>query len=599
MNEIARLRAELDAAVAAFDGEAVRTIAEGLATGIGQRVAEHPDAFLAALGRSLDTFDDERTASLCAALVAHLREREAPYPPDRAVDVLARLRRKRRVHEVLNVADALLQYGCDTNRVRRAYAQALLDAGHLSAGIDVLERLETRCLESADERELAEARGLLGRAWKQIYCTGAGSPSRRRAALERAERHYAGEFRRDPQLLWHGINSVALQCRARRDALAGYVPSTGTIAGPEIAALVGATDSGADGDADDVPLADRAPDMDVWTQATLAEACLAEDDFAGALRWVGRYIERGEDGRAPADAFEIASTLRQFEEVWQLDIGNLEHARILEVLRSALLDREGGSVSLADARAEAGAIDAMLEDAAFEQILGRDRFRNLRWYRTGIERARAVCKLVGAHGEGFGTGFLVRAEDLGLRHASDWVVLTNAHVVSESAEERAGTPAAVPPDEASLRFEASDEPERHYAITRVLASSPRRELDFSVLALDGEGDFPEPIRIARRLPLLESEQRVYVIGHPRGGDIAFSLNDNLLIDHEAPKVHYRSPTEGGSSGSPLFNQNWELIGLHHAGGKDMPKLNGRVGRYPANEGLWIQSIREAIVSGPG
>ena len=583
-DEIARCREALDTAVASFDAAAVRECSERLAACMEAHLVEHPPGFRAALARSLDTFDKERTASLCHDLVAHLRGRTAPYPPDHAAGILGLLRRKRRFHDILDVADALIQQGCDSARIRRLYAQALIDAGHLTAGIDTLRQLEARCLDGGDEEELAEARGLLGRAWKQIYCGGAGDDARRRQTLETAERCYAEPFRRDNRLLWHGINSVALQCRARRDGLTGFVPATGPIAGHDILALAGTAGP-------------HRSDADVWTCATLAEAALAEGDIPQALGWVKHYVERDDCGTAPADAFEIAGTLRQFEELWQLDVGDPGHARILEVLRSALLDREGGSVRLDDVRAESDAIDTLLEDDAFEQILGPDRFKNLRWYREGLERARSVCKFVDRYGDGFGSGFLLPAEALGLAHDARWVVLTNAHVVSESPEEQGGSPAAVPPHAAAVRFEASEKPERDYAITRVLATSPRRELDFSVLAFDGEGDFPEPLELARSLPLVGRHQRIYVIGHPRGGSLSFSLNDNLLLDHEAPRIHYRSPTEGGSSGSPLFNQVWQLIGLHHAGGTEMPRLNGQGGRYEANEGLWIESIREAITSG--
>ena len=31
---------------------------------------------------------------------------------------------------------------------------------------------------------------------------------------------------------------------------------------------------------------------------------------------------------------------------------------------------------------------------------------------------------------------------------------------------------------------------------------------------------------------------------------------------------------GGSSGSPVFNSDWDLIALHHAGSHEMPKLDG-------------------------
>jgi hypothetical protein len=116
-----------------------------------------------------------------------------------------------------------------------------------------------------------------------------------------------------------------------------------------------------------------------------------------------------------------------------------------------------------------------------------------------------------------------------------------------------------------------------------------------------------PCPIAKILPALNNDQRVYIIGHPQGGELSFSLQDNELLDHEGPPagvpsqperclIHYRAPTEPGSSGSPVFNQapDWQLIGLHHAGGEYVRKLNGQSGTYAANEAIWIQSIAKAM-----
>src|SRR5262245_41581395 len=114
-------------------------------------------------------------------------------------------------------------------------------------------------------------------------------------------------------------------------------------------------------------------------------------------------------------------------------------------------------------------------------------------------------------------------------------------------------------------------------------------------------------RSQRACPLSKTPARVYVIGYPGGRDLAFSFQDNELLDHEGPpqgrpgvegvcRVHYRAPTEGGSSGSPVFNSRlWQVIALHHKGGKiGMPKLNGKEGTYGANEGISIQSIAAAM-----
>ena len=56
------------------------------------------------------------------------------------------------------------------------------------------------------------------------------------------------------------------------------------------------------------------------------------------------------------------------------------------------------------------------------------------------------------------------------------------------------------------------------------------------------------------------EDRVYIIGHPKGDELAYSLQRNLLLGLNAERIHYRSPTEPGSSGSPLFNDAGQVIG---------------------------------------
>jgi V8-like Glu-specific endopeptidase len=62
-------------------------------------------------------------------------------------------------------------------------------------------------------------------------------------------------------------------------------------------------------------------------------------------------------------------------------------------------------------------------------------------------------------------------------------------------------------------------------------------------------------------------------------------------------VHYRTPTEPGNSGSPVFDDLWRLVAFHHAGKSDMRKLNGKPGTYEANEGINILAIVEETKRG--
>ncbi|MFD4428474.1 trypsin-like serine peptidase, partial [Nocardia sp. NPDC058497] len=57
-----------------------------------------------------------------------------------------------------------------------------------------------------------------------------------------------------------------------------------------------------------------------------------------------------------------------------------------------------------------------------------------------------------------------------------------------------------------------------------------------------------------------------VIGHPQGRLKEISIRDNRLDLQLDDFLHYTSDTEPGNSGSPVFNDQWEIVALHHAGG---------------------------------
>jgi V8-like Glu-specific endopeptidase len=89
-----------------------------------------------------------------------------------------------------------------------------------------------------------------------------------------------------------------------------------------------------------------------------------------------------------------------------------------------------------------------------------------------------------------------------------------------------------------------------------------------------------------------------VIGYPLGEYLAFSLQDNKIVGASDELLHYRSPTRPGSSGSPLFDSEWQLVGLHHAGKENLARIDDPDATYAANEGFLLTAVQAAMRRDP-
>jgi hypothetical protein len=522
------------------------------------------------LTTAVDTFDGEAAARICGEVVTGLRHDGLVVPAPVGNGMLGALRRKRYFRLMERLADALIGSAQGTPRTWRQYAQALIDQGKITAALTALDELVRRTHD--DPTENAEAHGLLGRAFKQHYVQTSGTSVTRVQALSRATGEYLEVFERDrPRHLWPGINVVACVARAVRDGVPLPIAVDATALARWILEQIEARPASA---------------LTAFDLATAAEACVALAEWGNAARWLHRYVNA-----ADCDAFEAASTLRQFREVWQLESGGPSQQSLLVLLQAALARKgEGAEVDLAPGNLQAGRMDAIKD--MLEAQLGPDGVVPLALLRQGIELCRSVAHVTTLGGRSFGTAFVVRARDLREGASDDLLLLTNAHVVADDESVRARFDA--PPlrsAEARLEFEISGKTHR---IKRVLCCLPGG-LDASLLSTDPPLQRVAPCRLEPSASdVLELHRRVYIIGHPGGGKLAFSLNDNVVIDFEDPRLHYRAPTARGSSGSPVFSLDWSVLALHRAGSKQMTRLNGGQGTYPANEGVWIHALKRAL-----
>lgn len=214
-------------------------------------------------------------------------------------------------------------------------------------------------------------------------------------------------------------------------------------------------------------------------------------------------------------------------------------------------------------------------EAIEEKIIGLDTLRPIAFLERGLEVARAVAYVRvqrGAKTES-GTGFLITPE----------LCITNHHVVPNQdllsgvllrfnyQENFAGE--AQPPSEfravADGPFHASDALD--YAIFQV-ENAPGREWGWLPLA---------PREIAK-------DDRINIIQHPSGQPKQISLQNNLVQYVGGNVLQYITSTKAGSSGSPVLNDNWEVVALHHAGGYlHDPSTRTRQLR---NQGILVQQI---------
>jgi len=223
-------------------------------------------------------------------------------------------------------------------------------------------------------------------------------------------------------------------------------------------------------------------------------------------------------------------------------------------------------------------------ELALERIFGKNDLVDIRFLEAGARAARAVGRIriraTSGRNLGFGTGSLIAPR----------LLLTNHHVLPDQATAAASLVEfnvqdgldGKPMTPAAFRLIPGD-----FFLTSI-------ELDCTLVAVQPRAEVGEELvplgwnapPSADDDPVLV-EEYVNIIQHPGGRPKQVAVRDNQIIDLLPEFLQYRTDTEPGSSGSPVFNDQWDLVGLHHSG---VPKRDEQGRILAVGGGLWSEPM---------
>jgi endonuclease G, mitochondrial len=219
-----------------------------------------------------------------------------------------------------------------------------------------------------------------------------------------------------------------------------------------------------------------------------------------------------------------------------------------------------------------------------EAIINTADFVGTRYLDAGVAAARAVGRILIKDDRGrlvgHGTGSMI----------SPQLMLTNHHVF-DTAQSAATS---------HVEFDYQDGIDGKLLDVTTFGFDPDRffladeGLDFAIVAVRAAAEELSPFGFNR---LIESEGKallgefVTIVQHPRGEKKQVALRENRIVDGGQHFVHYSADTEPGSSGSPVFNDQWEVLALHHASVRapEHPEFGNVL-----NEGVRVSAILNVV-----
>lgn len=222
-------------------------------------------------------------------------------------------------------------------------------------------------------------------------------------------------------------------------------------------------------------------------------------------------------------------------------------------------------------------------EKGFERLISRDTSNPVSFLENGARAAKTVARVVVRSGSGmvnkYGSCFMISAS----------LMMTSFDVISDTEEA------------SNCIIEFDYETDSQGVLKKIVAFEldPTRffysdtELQFTVVGVKNVSGNGTALHGFGWNRLVESEGKILIgeylniIHHDQGLTKSVLLQSNQLIDVTSQFLHYSIDGNTVSSGAPIFNNQWEVVGIHLSG---IPKMDSQGNILAKDDSIWDQRI---------
>ncbi|MBC8047614.1 MAG: trypsin-like peptidase domain-containing protein, partial [Fimbriimonadaceae bacterium] len=211
-----------------------------------------------------------------------------------------------------------------------------------------------------------------------------------------------------------------------------------------------------------------------------------------------------------------------------------------------------------------------------ERILLDNDLLGINYLSRGLRAAKSICRVCVRQEDGkileYATGFMI----------SPNLVITNNHVIPNP--EKANSATIQFDYEINIYKELKEYTE--FRLNPAAFFITHDKLDYTIVAVEKApvrnsrplNDFGW-LKLYRETGKVVNYEYVTIIQHPQGEAKQIALRENKIIAILDNYLRYHTDTASGSSGACVFNDQWQVVALHHMG---IPEMKGD--KYVSVEG---------------